>query len=307
MKGGHGRPEAGFIRDLFALAAFLVALAAAAAEAEGGGAEGATAVPSAAAAGTSSVTAVLAAPSSPSRYRLRLDGSYNSSLHSPQSHQRKSDATVIIEPSVRLNERFKLSSASTVSQDFADPAQKTTFSNTRLSFSHAPIQLHPLVKLGAALVGTLPTDRFAVEDETYQGAVGTSTRLLFDLAPIHLPLNGYVGVNYDRNFHRYNINSSGSPNLRERIKEYAVLQLPISSRWDVSVSGTFVSAWTYRSFVRNRFELSEEIGYTLNPETRFYLGHGNMGQAFKANGHDTNITLFDQHDSMLSVGASYLF
>lgn len=237
---------------------------------------------------------------------LRMTFEAASSFHDPNAYERKSETSLEIAPSIGLTSMLKLALVSSLSREF-DAAATTTLSNTRLSLSHAVLPIGREVMLTPSVSATLPTNKFAVDDDTYQGALGGQVSLSRDLQDHRMPITVAARFGYERSFHQLTLNSGSAPNIRERIREGLNLKWMMNSRWSLSVDAMATQAWTYRGVIRNRFDLSQELGFDVDPKLGFYIGHSNGGNAFKANGRDSNIALFDANSSMFRAGANYLF
>lgn len=239
-------------------------------------------------------------------FALRMSMEAASSFHEANAYERKSETSLEIAPSFALTQKLSLSAVSVISREF-DAAATTTLSNTKLTVAHAPLMISKMSGITPSISATLPTNKFAVDKDTYKGAAGVGFSMANDLQSLKLPLVVSVRTGYERSFHELTLNADSNANIRERIREGINVRWILGSKWSLSVDAMATQAWTYRGSVRNRFDLAQDLSFDVDSKLGLYIGHSNGGSAYKANGRDSNIALFDSSSSMLRAGASYVF
>ncbi len=182
------------------------------------------------------------------------------------------------------------------------------WSDTPLIFTFNPktfTWLERNAKLKYSVTAVLPMSQYSVKKDQLQTAL--SGKIAFSLMPADGNGFGFIsGISLGRNFHSYEEDINGNV-----LNQYSSNQnVGISYSYnDWSLSADFVNRtrWTYKNSVKSTFEMSEKIGYSINPSFSASVGHTNSGATLKANGADSNVDLYNENTSIVyaTLGMSY--
>lgn len=240
------------------------------------------------------------------RFQVATFLEYSSSLHE-SLRERTSSVALDIRPMYKINDSYRIGARFALDRDTSSEAATTTFDNAKVWLIRTATPLTPRFSFEPAVSVKLPTNRFDVQDHSYRGSVGIGASFLFDLQSMTLPISGRVGFSGEKNSHEFVLSGERSPNIEYSLVEIVALTWKMARRWTLAVDGSFTSSWTYRGEVRNRFTLAQRIEYAASGALSFYVGHGNGDSALKANGGESNISIFDERTSAIHTGIGYVF
>ena len=130
-----------------------------------------------------------------------------------------------------------------------------------------------------------------------------------------LPLTEYglkgVSVNYrptaSAYFHKYEVSLGGVSNTQYSLSHRLRLSYAISSKFSLSISTTYQRSWTYVGNTQDTFGFDASLGYAPNNWLSLELGSTTSGTPLKANGTETELTLFDTRETLLylALGIRY--
>lgn len=113
------------------------------------------------------------------------------------------------------------------------------------------------------------------------------------------------GFSIGRNFHQFEETLDG-----ESLNKYSSNQsLGVNysfKSFDISIDYSHKSRWSYQNQIRESYGVSEEISYTFLKYWNVTAGHTNSGAALKPNGQDSNISVYDEKQSIVYFTAAYL-
>lgn len=252
------------------------------------------------------------------RFKLTMGLEYEQTLHEPGAYDQAAESSVIVSPSFELSENYTFSVLGILAKEHTSEDQRLIFANTRLSVSRKALPVYEFISFAPVVSLIAPTNRFSVESDRFQGALRTGGNLNFDFKKTALPVTASLGLMYVRNFHEFTLNAKGSPNIRETLTPSLSLGLGFAEGkgkegkgkgkvFELRFSSAFVSAWSYRGVVQNRFEMAQALAYRATEKINLYVGHSNAGRAFKANGRESNMALFDKNASTVQAGTEFNF
>lgn len=237
------------------------------------------------------------------RFSADIGFEYASSLNPVGSYEHATQSRLTFTPRLRLNQGYRLVGSSSLARDSSDEEQRTILSNFKLSLVRDGFQINETLKFVPSAHVTLPTNRFEYEDDFYRGSLGASGRIAFDV----LKVSGAYGLSYDRRIHEFSRDVDGQANLRESLTNSLSVSLPLRRGFTATFSGAIVSAWTYQSSIVNQFELAQVLAYSMSEAMSVWVGHSNGGNAYKPNGAESNIALFDEYHSSIQAGGNFAF
>lgn len=160
-------------------------------------------------------------------------------------------------------------------------------------------------KISYSVSAVLPLSQNSVKKDQLQTAI--SGKIGFSLAPKESSGFGYTtSISLGRNIHAFEEDINGSILNKYSSNQNLGINYSISD-WSMGIDFTNRTRLTYKNSVKSFFEISEEIGYSVNNNISFALGHTNAGSTIKENGTDSNIDLYNENNSSVyaTLGLSY--
>lgn len=137
-------------------------------------------------------------------------------------------------------------------------------------------------------------------------SVGLSTTLKPDGVTPNNNLGDWMlklGVTGGRNFHTYEEDINGR--VLNKYSSNQTINLGYNlGDWGLSAEYIHRVRWTYQGNIRESFGLSEELSYSINDHWGVAVGHSNEGPALKANGYESNFSLYDENTSSVYFSVS---
>lgn len=238
---------------------------------------------------------------------LMVDAQISRSLHEGDDIDRSLESQILVIPSLQLSEMLKISARLALSQNLVHE-KETTLKNTRLGLSHQALRLNPFLSLAPSIGVSLPTDTILPRQDSFLTAVSASSKLSTDFTRLGLDrLNLVLGLAATKNFHEYRTNRLGSSNTSHSLVASFDAFLKIISLLSLSIYGERALGLTYEGSPKNNFELTETANFTLNRNATLSIGHSNSGAAYRENGTDSRVSLFNPNDSTVFGGMTLIF
>ncbi len=251
--------------------------------------------------GTSQTKIEEVKPETASTKKFGLDATIegSSNLIETGSYENSQEASYVIIPNYKLTDKIKISSEITFVHNLKQAAE-SDFKNTPIGASYSAI---PLVgeelTIKPSLSILLPTNTEARDTTSFYGGVGIGQALAFKMSKIGLPATLTYGSSIRRNIHEYTNTSSGSSNTAYSITNYLRGDLEISEKFSFTAKGTLLSGLTYNDSWRSRFEILEEVGYSINDTVSVALGHANTEATLKSDMTSSNVEFFNNNTSSI--------
>ncbi len=199
----------------------------------------------------------------------------------------------------KINNRLKASIKGVLSKDNTG-ADNTESSDTRVGLAVKGTELSPKVTTLHSLSGVVPTSQRSKEQDRLQGAVSLSNGLHY--------LGSVTDIQYrlglNQNFHEYDFNAVGSPNIQQTVSHSLSTQIKITEKFYITALGVYRWGQTYGKKERSTFEVHGDLNYDITNKMTLSFGTSNAGQAFKANGVESNITAYDEDSAVIRAGLS---
>ncbi len=234
------------------------------------------------------------------RYHVIMDLSTSSNLYKEEAQDREAKTELELIPSVYIGNGFGLMADAVVSKEETG-ARNTTLSNTKIILSKDGPALAENWGSKFLLGGTAPTDEDARNKDSYQGA-----------ASIGAGINGqikYVALTYTlsgtRNFHGYTFTSEGDANVQYSLTHKATLDYEFIENWTLGLIASYKQGWTYHDFTRQNYTNQISLGHQFAKNWAVSAGIGNEGGAFKANGTDSNIKVYDLNTTVVQASVTF--
>ncbi len=234
-----------------------------------------------------------------SAFNLGIAVEYSQKIAVDQRGARKNNTDFTLAPTYKINSLLTLGAKGIMTKENSGSRQ-TTFSNTQLSLGLKGIKFGSDFESLHSLTGTAATNEASQKRDRLNGAIGVSNGIRF--------INPLVKIEYklglSKNFHEFNINAAGSPNVEYRLSNSLDINVPITQRLSISTVGIYRNGLTYGGFQRNLFSVDADINYDLNDKFSLNLGVSNDGDALKSNGIDSNISAYNENTSVVRAGLS---
>lgn len=177
--------------------------------------------------------------------------------------------------------------------------------NTMLGLMHTPVPvLGDVLSYRLKVTVILPTNENDRELASLRGAVVLGNRFFINIKALPA-LSSFYQLNLSKSFHGYETTASGESNNQFSVGHTLLTNFDIG-KFYVQVVPRVSSRWTYEGTPSSSFELAEEVGVNLG---RFSLGvgHTNSDNLVKANGRDSNFSVFDRDTSTYYMTANLSF
>jgi hypothetical protein len=242
----------------------------------------------------------------PKRLQVTLLAQTMSNLYGTDSRDNEAEGRLVIAPSYKLGQDYRLSLSNTIIQNFVRERQ-TRLGNSKLLLSHVPIYLTNDSMLIAAGGFRLPTN---VEDRhlnTYNGSLVLEPNLITNWKVFGSPFVSVLGLYLTKNTHTYDRNASGGANTSHSEMAYFGIEKELLPKLTFLVDGDYTHARTYQNSMRTMFSMGQSLTYQHNKDLSVTVGHSNGGDALKANGTDYNIAVFDGRQSVVYANIRTVF
>jgi hypothetical protein len=115
-----------------------------------------------------------------------------------------------------------------------------------------------------------------------------------------------LGLTAGRNFHPYEEDINGVILNKYSSNQSITINYSYSA-WSLSLDFINRSRWTYKDNIKQSFIANQEIGYEINPNLNFAIGHTNEASALKADGQSSNLNFSDEKTSTVfaTIGVNF--
>lgn len=249
-----------------------------------------------------------AAPTTPD-FNIKASITRSSSLIDFQDGSRSDSMDYMVSPSLKVS-FGTFSTVLAYSQDLRNVYDKraSDWADIPLSFAFKPTtwKMNDSFngRITYSLTATIPNSQTSVKKDQLQTSL--SGKIGFALTPATEGFSVAVGISAGRNFHAYEEDINGSVLNQYSSNQNLSLGYSIGD-WSVGADFVNRTRWTYKGNTKSAFEISEEIGYSINDNFSAAIGHSNAGSTLKANGTDSNIDIYNENTSMVygTLGLSY--
>lgn len=236
------------------------------------------------------------------KFKLETTIEYSSSMAKDEKSPTESDLSLALAPSYQFNNSWSGAMLATVSQEQYGP-RNSSLSDTSVSISYKGYAFNENFNLTHGVAVVLPTDEQNRKSTKYFGSTALVNGLVFNFSR----LQGAYLLSLNKNYHEYKFNADGDPNISYSIRNRIKFALVLFSKLNFNFDGSVRNGYTYNNFSRTTYENSFGLEGLVTENLSVYVNIENKGNAFKANGTDSNITYYDELKSKLAGGVSYVF
>ena len=228
-----------------------------------------------------------------------------SNLYDYHDGTRQDSADLLGLFSYKINKTYSLVSAVSYSQDLKTP-ESSDFGDLPVTLAHSPWIISKTFSLSQSATLLLPASKDSSKRVGMQFGIGTGISLSVNDGILIPGLSIKSGLSLSRLFDKYETALDGRVNT-----EYSAKQTISSTysykKFSASIEFVHKNALSYQGSLKEGFEHTEELGYSMNDQISFALGHTLAGSALKANGSDSNVSLINDNDSKVygAITASY--
>ncbi len=234
-------------------------------------------------------------------FHSTLQLSRSSNFYKSGSADSEVSTDLLIYPSYAFSEKLSLSAKAIITKEETQ-GKNTLLSNTKLGLKIAGPQITENTKSSFGIGGILPTNTQNRQTERLKGGASLSA----SISNISGNLNSAYTLIAQRNFHEFTVNADGAPNVEQTLAHDLTLEYAFNDSWSVSAEGIYKQGWTYKNFQRQTFSTGADLSFSFNKELSFSVGVANQGNAFKANGTESNISVYDQNTSTVSASLTFV-
>lgn len=232
--------------------------------------------------------------------------SRSSSLYDFGDGTRRDGVDYMTRLTLGINSKYSVRAQGGYSQDLKY-SESSDFSDTSINLQRAPRELGKSFLWGYRIGMGLPTSKDSHVRQNLLFSLSTGLNVMINPERLVNGLEIAGGVSLGRNIHQYETALDGRVNTQYSSSQTLSLSYSFSS--GVSVSSEFMhrNTWSYQNVMRDQFEMSQELGYQVNPAWGLAAGHSNSGATLKPNGSDSNVQVFDDANSVTYVSTTILF
>ncbi len=236
----------------------------------------------------------------PAVWSLGLGLEYSENVAQVEDGPKESGMELAFTPGYVINDTFALSGAFSMIQ-MSTEDKKPMSSNTQVGLSMKGWDITKSIKTVHGATAVLPTSQTSREIDKLHSSIGISNGLKMTLHP-KFELTYRLGLT--RNFHEFTINANGSANVEYRLANTINMKLIATEKLNLTATGVYRLGRTYEGFQRSDFQFHGDINYDILDNLSVNLGSSNEGAALKANGVDSNISVYDEKSTVWRVGIS---
>jgi len=234
------------------------------------------------------------------RYHIVLSLSGSSNLYKENSLDREASTDLDMIPSVYLGQGFSLSGRAIVSKEETG-ARETSVSNAKVTLKKEGPKLGRDWATAFGVTGTAPTNELTRKQDRFQGGGGASANIKGQLRKVEISYT----LGFNQNSHEFTTNALGDANIQRTLTNELVLSYEFIKNWSLGISGYYRQGYTYSGFERQNYGNEIALGYTVAKNWEISAGIGNEGGAFKANGTESNIKVYDQNTTVVQAAVTF--
>jgi len=224
-----------------------------------------------------------------------------SSLHQLSDARRTADLSFALMPNAKLPGKINLSVTVAASKDLEGDLE-THLLNPNV-FASKSFQLKPYLSLTPRIGSTLALNEDSIKRDSLLGAghLGFSAGLNLTRIESIKGLSISFSSMLTRNLHQFTTSRTGSSNTMAALSNSLALAYSLTEKFVLSAGGSRAIGWTYNKNgdLKNSYALSQSLTYAVNSKISADIGHTVGGAAYKENGIESAIELFDENQSML--------
>ena len=229
----------------------------------------------------------------------------SSNIHETHSADYSADMTSFIRPSFKIGEYASIDARFAVTKQLTGD-RFTLLDDLPVSLRILGLTLSPTIKYYPSLTLIAPMSTLSRNEKSLILGTQLGQRLVFNEL-FTKRLDAYYGLSLARNFYRYATSFPGESNTLYSVSNLVSLSYTLTDPLSFWVNGSQALGWTSGGSPKTKYELSEELWYQINETLSAAIGHSNGGSAFKENGRDLNIAVFNGNTSLVYGSLTYKY
>lgn len=229
----------------------------------------------------------------------------STSLNDYQDGTRKDGMDYAARFKFRMTEKYALRLDGSFSQDLRN-SDSNDFNDVSITLLRSPLNLGRLFKMGFSLSALVPTSKDSRIRQNLKSAAAAGASLAINPEKLIEGLSIGGGVSVKKNIHEYTTAIDGSVNTEYSSGQSLSIAYQHSTGFGFSFEFIHKNGVTYQNNLKEAFEHTEELGYSLNEALALAVGHTNSGSMLKANG-DMNLALINPISSMVYGSVNVAF
>ncbi len=239
-------------------------------------------------------------PPKESPFKFPMSLSYSSNTYREDQPDFNRVLELELSPRLKLDNVWSVSGNLTIEKEDSGQ-QETHLSNTELRMTAKVWKPSHTSSVNLSFGGYLPTNRVVVDSDSYQGAFRLGAAI--DNQSRYVTL-GY-GLSLVRNVHEFTVKRDGAENLMYALNHSANVNIQFTKALNLALSGIYRQALTYDESQRYLFLTAAELSYAWSNSFTTMMGINTSGNAVKADGRESNVSLYDDKFTNLRIGVQY--
>lgn len=211
-------------------------------------------------------------------------------------NDRKTESSYTLRPSYQWNEDFTSSAKVGFTKQHYE-LENFLMEDSSVSLKRTPVAITQSLTWAPAVVAIFPTNKKSrVEDSLQWGANLDNT--------FEFTTPGFAGLKWtyvlSLRYRAYEFltSTTGVSNSPYRVSNLLSVAYQVNPTIDIDITFNPISSWTERTRAATTiFELSQEIGAQVSKNVRLTVGHSNLANAYKENGRDSNLSVYNAESS----------
>jgi hypothetical protein len=242
-----------------------------------------------------------------SPFGLAAITSLQSSLRNTNDPDYSAETDLILAPSYRLNEEFKLTAKFSFKQELSG-YQRALADDGKVGIAMSPFVFNPFMKLTPSTAIRIPLSDASRNQDTMRVGGQVAGSLANDLAAVGLKgLMLTYTLSAGRNLYQYMTSSTGNGNIEYDVNHRVDLAYQVTDRISFAGVGKYLTGLDYSSNWTAHFELDEELDYQLAKAWSLGVGHTNAADALNSDGHSTNVQFYNPYTSAVYGSLSFTY
>jgi hypothetical protein len=225
----------------------------------------------------------------------------STNLYEPKDGVRRDGVDYTARLVFKLNEKLNLRFDGGFAQDLKMP-ESNDMNDMAIALVRTPIRLSRFLMLGYNVSTIAAISRESRINLGLKSALGGALSLSLKpecvLGTLAEGLSLAAAISLKRNIHEYDTAADGAVGSQYTSAQVVSTAYQFSSGIGLSMEYVHKNGLTYQNNLKESFEISEEISYSLTEMITAALGHSNAGNALKSNGQDSNFALINPETSI---------
>ncbi|MGE0616105.1 MAG: hypothetical protein AB7P04_10730 [Bacteriovoracia bacterium] len=240
------------------------------------------------------------------RFGFAAELQASSSLHAWDDSLHRADLSATLNPTYRFSSAYTLGAVAVIVQDLSD-SRELRSQKTQIYLTRSEISLSPTLELNVTGSANIPLSRIERDNQQLITTLRIAPRLLFT-APESWgwEVSAFYDLGFARHLHEYSTTLDGKANPRYSLSHRLNAVAPIYKKLAFETNFTFTTAWTYEGAIKNQFNWDQALSLGLSEHFTASVGHTNSGSGLKANGVDSNISLYNPNSSSAFLSLEYI-